>query len=154
LNNGEIKSLFSSTLMFWTGHQRDSSSVLAEQKANTAAKIESLLRMRGHAFELQRLASNGTFDVRKFGRVLHESWTLKRSLSSKITNKQIDEWYQRAIDAGAEGGKLCGAGGGGFLLFICRPERQEAVRRALDGLTLVPVAHEVHGSQVCSPFVQ
>jgi D-glycero-alpha-D-manno-heptose-7-phosphate kinase len=154
LKNGALKSLFASTLMFWTGHQRDSSSVLAEQKANTAAKMESLLRIREHAFELQRLTSNGSFDMRNFGRILHESWILKRELSSKITNDQIDDWYQRAMAAGAEGGKLCGAGGGGFLLFICRPERHEAVRRALDGLTLVPVSHEVHGSQVCSPFVQ
>jgi D-glycero-alpha-D-manno-heptose-7-phosphate kinase len=149
-----MKSLFGSTLMFWTGHQRDSSSVLSEQRANTAAKLESLLQMRAHAFELQRLTSNCAFDIRNFGRILHESWILKRGLSSKITNSQIDEWYERAMDAGAEGGKLCGAGGGGFLLFICRPERQQAVRRALEGLTLVPVGHEVHGSQVCSPFVQ
>jgi D-glycero-alpha-D-manno-heptose-7-phosphate kinase len=154
LKNGALKSLFASTLMFWTGHQRDSSSVLAEQKANTAAKMESLLRIRQHAFELQRLTANGTFDISSFGRILHESWLLKRELSSKITNSQIDQWYQRAVDAGAEGGKLCGAGGGGFLLFICRPERHQAVRHALEGLTLVPVAHEVHGSQVCSPFVQ
>jgi D-glycero-alpha-D-manno-heptose-7-phosphate kinase len=154
LKNGEMKSLFACTLMFWTGHQRDSSSVLSEQKANTAAKMESLLRMRAHAFELQRLTSNGAFDIRKFGRILHDSWLMKRSLSSKITNDQIDQWYARAMEAGAEGGKLCGAGGGGFLLFICRSERQEAVCRALHGLTLVPVAHEVHGSQVCSPFVQ
>jgi D-glycero-alpha-D-manno-heptose-7-phosphate kinase len=58
------------------------------------------------------------------------------------------------MEAGAEGGKLCGAGGGGFLLFIVKPERQVAVCNALSGLTQVPVAPEVHGSQVCSPFVQ
>jgi D-glycero-alpha-D-manno-heptose-7-phosphate kinase len=58
------------------------------------------------------------------------------------------------MQAGAEGGKLCGAGGGGFLLFIVKPENQVAVRQALSGLKQVPVAHEVHGSQVCSPFVQ
>ena len=154
LKNGEIKTLFASTLMFWTGHQRDSSSVLSEQKANTVSKMESLMQMRAHAVELQKLTSNGSFDVGRFGGILHESWNLKRQLSSKITTGQIDDWYRRAMEAGADGGKLCGAGGGGFLLFICRPERHEAVRRALRGLTLVPVAHEVHGSQVCSPFVQ
>jgi D-glycero-alpha-D-manno-heptose-7-phosphate kinase len=154
LNNGGLKSLFNSILMFWTGHQRDSSSVLSEQKANTVAKMDSLLRMREHALELQRLTSNGSFDVERFGRILDESWNLKRELSSKITTDQIDEWYRSAIEAGADGGKLCGAGGGGFLLFIARPEKQPLVRQALARLTQVPVQHEVYGSQVCSPFVQ
>jgi D-glycero-alpha-D-manno-heptose-7-phosphate kinase len=154
LHNGGLKALFESILMFWTGHQRDSSSVLAEQKANTPAKMDSLLCMRQHAIQLQKLTSNGRLDLEKFGSILDESWRLKRTLSSKVSTGQIDEWYQRAMDAGAEGGKLCGAGGGGFLLFIVRPERQAAVCRTLSGLKQVPVAPEVHGSQVCSPFVQ
>jgi len=154
LNNGGLKHLFDSILMFWTGHQRDSSSVLSEQKANTAAKMDLLLRMREHATTLQALCGNGGFDIERFGAILDESWRLKRELSSKITTAEIDLWYDRAISAGAEGGKLCGAGGGGFLLFIARPEKHEAVRRALCGLKQVPISHEVHGSQVCSPFVQ
>jgi D-glycero-alpha-D-manno-heptose-7-phosphate kinase len=154
LHNGGLKSLFDSILMFWTGHQRDSSSVLAEQKANTPAKMDSLLSMRQHATQLQKLTGNGRVDLEKFGSILDESWRLKRTLSSKVTNGQIDEWYQRVIAAGAEGGKLCGAGGGGFLLFIVKPERQAAVCQTLSGLKQVPVAPEVHGSQVCSPFVQ
>ncbi len=154
LNNGGLKSLFDCILMFWTGHQRDSSSVLSEQKTNTPAKMDSLLQMREHAVQLQKLSSNGGFDIQSFGRILDESWKLKRDLSSKITTSQIDDWYRRAMDAGADGGKLCGAGGGGFLLFVAKPERHPAVCAALQGLTLVPVAHEVHGSQVCSPFVQ
>jgi D-glycero-alpha-D-manno-heptose-7-phosphate kinase len=112
LNNGKLKSLFDSVLMFWTGHQRDSGSVLAEQKANTAQKMDSLLRMREHAVQLQRLSSNGSFDVVKFGAILDEGWRVKRSLGSKITTSQIDELYRVAMKAGAEGGKLCGAGGG------------------------------------------
>jgi D-glycero-alpha-D-manno-heptose-7-phosphate kinase len=154
LNNGGLKHLFDSILMFWTGHQRDSSSVLSEQKANTPAKIDSLLRMREHAVRLQTLCGNGSFDIQKFGAILDESWQLKRQLSSKITTSEIDAWYERAMAAGAQGGKLCGAGGGGFLLFIAHPERHAAVCCALRGLKQVPVGHEVHGSQVCSPFVQ
>jgi D-glycero-alpha-D-manno-heptose-7-phosphate kinase len=154
LNNGGLKHLFDSILMFWTGHQRDSSSVLVEQKANTPAKMDSLLQMREHAARLQTLCSNGGFDVEKFGAILDESWQLKRQLSSKITTGEIDRWYDHAMAAGAYGGKLCGAGGGGFLLFIVQPEKQDAVRRALGCLKQVPIAHEVHGSQVCSPFVQ
>ena len=153
LNNGGIRHFFDCVLMFWTGHQRDSSSVLAEQKANTPAKMESLRRMREHAFALQRLCEGAPFNVEKFGAILDESWNLKRGLSSKITTSQIDRWYDAAMAAGAAGGKLCGAGAGGFLLFIARPDKHDAVRRALAGLTQVPVFHEVQGSQVCMPFV-
>jgi D-glycero-alpha-D-manno-heptose-7-phosphate kinase len=153
LNNGGIKHFFDCILMFWTGHQRDSSSVLAEQKANTPSKMESLMRMREHAFALQQLCDSTPFEIEKFGKILNESWHLKRSLSSKISTSQIDQWYAEAMAAGAEGGKLCGAGGGGFLLFVARREKHDAVRAALAGLTQVPVVHEVHGSQVCMPFV-
>jgi D-glycero-alpha-D-manno-heptose-7-phosphate kinase len=153
LNNGGLKHLFDSILMFWTGHQRDSSSVLSEQKANTPAKMDSLRHMRDHAFALQELCSGNSFSIEKFGAILNQSWQLKRGLSSKITNNEIDRWYDAAMAAGADGGKLCGAGGGGFLLFIARPEKHDAVRRALAGLTQVPVVHEVHGSQVCMPFI-
>jgi len=153
LNNGGIKHFFDCILMFWTGHQRDSSSVLAEQKANTPSKMESLMRMREHAFALQQLCDSTPFQIEKFGAVLKESWHLKRSLSSKISTSQIDRWYAAAMAAGAEGGKLCGAGGGGFLLFVARREKHDAVRAALAGLTQIPVVHEVHGSQVCMPFV-
>lgn len=153
LNNGGLKHLFESILMFWTGHQRDSGSVLSEQKANTPSKMDSLLRMREHAFALQELCSSQDFSIEKFGAILDNSWRLKRGLSSKITTGEIDRWYDAAIAAGAAGGKLCGAGGGGFLLFIAKPEKHQAVREALAGLTQVPVVHEVHGSQVCTPFI-
>ncbi len=148
LANGALAGLFGNIMMFWTGHQRDSSSVLAEQKSNTSKKMESLLKMREHACQLQALTCNGRFDVTKFGRILDEGWQLKRQLATTITNNQIDAWYHAAIAAGAEGGKLCGAGGGGFLLFLAKPERREAVRQALNGLTEVSVAYEAHGSYV------
>lgn len=150
--NGGLTELFANILMFWTGHQRDAGSVLSEQKANTAAQMDSLLTMRNHAYELQALTSNGHFDAEKFGQILNESWQLKRQLASTISTGQIDQWYQSAMSAGAEGGKLCGAGGGGFLLFIVKPEKQQSVRQALSTLTEVPVTHEVHGSHLVLPF--
>lgn len=153
LNNGGLQALFGCVMMFWTGHQRDSSSVLAEQKINTPIKMDSLLRMREHALQLEKLTGNGSFDPDTFGRVLHESWQLKRGLASKITTNEIDDWYRTAIEAGAAGGKLCGAGGGGFLFFLVKPEHQAAVRRALSPLVEVPVDYEVYGTRVCSPFV-
>jgi D-glycero-alpha-D-manno-heptose-7-phosphate kinase len=152
--NGGLRDLFDNILMFWTGHQRDSKSVLTEQKSNTAAKMDSLLAMRAHAYELQALTGNGKFDSENFGRVLNESWNLKRQLASTITTGEIDRWYDQAMKAGAHGGKLCGAGGGGFLLFIVKPDLQQCVRQALGCLTEVPVGPEVHGSQVVLPFAQ
>jgi D-glycero-alpha-D-manno-heptose-7-phosphate kinase len=151
LGNGELARLFERVTLFWTGHQRDTRSVLTEQKENTPAKLDTLRRMRDHAHQLQALVSNGSLQAAPVGRILDEGWQLKRQLASSITNEQIDRWYQSATDAGAEGGKLLGAGGGGFLLFIADPERRGAIRRALRGLTEVPISYEAHGSRVLSP---
>ncbi|MFQ5685009.1 MAG: hypothetical protein ACE5HC_17290 [Candidatus Binatia bacterium] len=131
----------------------DSSSVLAEQKSNTAQKRRTLQRMREHAHQLQTLMGNGQLNPVRFGRILDESWHLKRRLASTITTNQIDTWYSLAMEAGAEGGKLCGAGGGGFLLFIVKPKHQNAVRKTLGSLTEVAIGYEVHGSQVLLPFI-
>src|SRR5262249_43205365 len=99
LLNGKLKALFKQILIFWTGHQRDSSAVLSEQKQNTAKKFESLITMREQARELQKILSNGC-DLENFGRILNEGWRLKRDLASTITTSQIDEWYDLAIKAG------------------------------------------------------
>jgi D-glycero-alpha-D-manno-heptose-7-phosphate kinase len=97
--------------------------------------------------------TGGHVNAGRFGEILDLTWRLKRGLASTITTDQIDCWYNRAQQAGAYGGKLCGAGGGGFLLFIVAPEKQDAVRAALAGLIEVPVRYEVHGSHVVQPFV-
>jgi D-glycero-alpha-D-manno-heptose-7-phosphate kinase len=148
LRNGGLGALFGQILMFWTGHQRDTSSVLAEQKRNTSQKSDSLLKMREQARRLQNLLSNGHLDCAEFGQVLDEGWKLKRCLASTISTNDIDRWYQLAREAGALGGKLCGAGGGGFLLFLVPPALQEQVRTAMGGLKEISVEAEVHGSQV------
>src|SRR5918996_3412332 len=96
LRNGALSALFGQLLLFWTGHQRDTSSVLAEQKQNTGQKSASLLKMREDAKQLQRLLCNGQCDINAFGRIMDEGWQLKRSLASTITTDEIDQWYQRA----------------------------------------------------------
>lgn len=147
------RQLFDSMLLFWTGHQRDAGQVLAEQQRNTEAKMDSLLAMRAHAHRLQELLhADGAMNVEEIGHILDETWQLKRGLASTISNDQIDFWYRRAREAGAVGGKLCGAGGGGCILFVVPPERQDRVRDALRDLIEVAVDHEVHGSQVVVPF--
>jgi D-glycero-alpha-D-manno-heptose-7-phosphate kinase len=148
LTNGALNTLFDQFMMFWTGHQREASSVLTEQKQKTPQKIDALIRMRGHAYQLQALLGNGHCDIETFGRILDETWHLKRCLASTISNDQIDDWYNTAKQAGALGGKLCGAGGGGFVLFVVRPPQQQTVREALCDLKEIHVRPEVHGSQI------
>lgn len=151
-HNRFLDDLFDHILMFWTGIQRDASSVLSEQKQNIPAKLEFLKQMRTHAHQMQDLATSGPFEPVAFGRILDESWRLKRQLASSISSSQIDTHYERARQAGAEGGKICGAGNGGFLLFIVKPEKQAAVRQAMGKLREVAVRFEVHGSRVLLPF--
>jgi D-glycero-alpha-D-manno-heptose-7-phosphate kinase len=144
--------LFESIMLFWTGHQRDTSSVLGEQKAHTDERRTQLEQMRDAAYELEALLATERPVTRIVGRTLHETWLLKRGLASTVTNSQIDSWYERAMNAGAEGGKVAGAGGGGFLFFIVRPDRQQAVRAALSELREVRVAPDPYGSRVLLPF--
>jgi D-glycero-alpha-D-manno-heptose-7-phosphate kinase len=151
VSNSFLTQLFDHIMMFWTGMQREASSVLVEQKQNIPSKLDFLKRIRGHAHQLHELVCAGPFDPASFGRILHESWELKRQLASTISSSQIDAYYERAIAAGAEGGKICGAGNGGFLLFLVRPEKQPAVRKALSELREVPIRFEVYGSRVLLP---
>jgi D-glycero-alpha-D-manno-heptose-7-phosphate kinase len=78
---------------------------------------------------------------------------MKRGLAPAISNAKIDGWYEKAMTAGASGGKICGAGGGGFLLIVAKPECQQAVRHALQDLKEVPLSYETRGSQVMPPFI-
>lgn len=152
LINGAVAHLFENIMMFWTGHQRPASSVLTEQRANTLSKLDVLRRMRDDALELRKLCSGAVIDPALFGQALHRGWEMKRQLASAISNPTIDELYARAMAAGAEGGKLCGAGGGGFLMFLVTPQNRERVRNALAELTCVPLRYEVHGSRVLHPY--
>jgi D-glycero-alpha-D-manno-heptose-7-phosphate kinase len=151
-SQGVLATLFEHMLMFWTGHQRPAGRVLAEQRRNTPRKLDALFAMRGHARELHDLMSNGSMDPGHVGHILDHGWQLKRSLASTISSESIDEWYARALQAGATGGKLCGAGGGGCILFVAPPDCHEAVRAALHDLVEVPIGYEVHGSRTLIPL--
>jgi D-glycero-alpha-D-manno-heptose-7-phosphate kinase len=146
--NGSVGELFDHLLMIWSGHQRRASSVLLEQQERTAEHRGVLGRMREQAYELQALMSSPTPDFRRFGAVLDAGWNMKRGLASTVSNPEIDGWYAAGLEAGALGGKLCGAGGGGFLVFLAEPGARDQVRAALPGLQSVPVRFEAHGSRV------
>jgi D-glycero-alpha-D-manno-heptose-7-phosphate kinase len=133
-------------LLYYTGVQRRSADVLGEQQANINDRRGELRAIRDLAWEARRC-----LDARDFaglGELLHRSWQLKKQLASKVSNGAIDSLYDRARAAGALGGKITGAGGGGFLLIYCRPEHREAVRTALADVRELPVRLERDGSKV------
>ncbi|HAL91949.1 MAG TPA: kinase [Verrucomicrobia bacterium] len=136
-----------SLLLFFTGFSRYSSEVVAEQLQNVPKKGKELSEMAAMVDEGLRILTGGR-DLADFGRLLHDGWMLKRSLSSRVSTPEIDAMYETARKAGALGGKLAGAGGGGFLLLYVEPERQPAVRKALSHLLHVPFDLDHSGSQI------
>jgi D-glycero-alpha-D-manno-heptose-7-phosphate kinase len=114
----------------------------------TPHKKHELATMQQFVDEAEAILTNPTRPIAEFGRLLHESWKIKRTLSKKISSDTIDDIYQAGLGAGALGGKLLGAGGGGFMLFFVPPERQPAVRARLNHLLCVPFGFSQKGSQV------
>ena len=151
IETGLVSRLFDNLMLMWTGISRSSHDVLIEQNKNTLRNESGLDVMRDQAEQLRELLRNG-FSPEKFGRILDAGWNIKRGLASKISNDQIDAWYETALKAGAYGGKLCGAGGGGFLLFVVPKERRQALRQALPELSEVPIGYEPLGSRVLLPL--
>ena len=138
--------LNSKLMLFYTGIMRVSSSILAEQKQQTDNKREHLDRMVELSEELREILINN--ELNRFGEILHEGWINKRNLASGIANAKIDDYYDRAKKAGAAGGKILGAGGGGFLLLYCEKEKQNDVRNALPDLKESPFRLEPQGSKI------
>jgi D-glycero-alpha-D-manno-heptose-7-phosphate kinase len=106
--------------------------------------------MKAQAQQLRNMAMNG-LDIDAFGAVLAEGWEFKRKLSHSISSDQIDVWYRKGMDAGAYGGKLCGAGGGGFLMFVAPREHHATIRRELPELRELRVQYEPLGTRVILP---
>lgn len=138
--------LAQSMMLFYTGTTREASSILREQVARVDRQLSVLRDLKALAWEGRRCLERG--DADGLGYLLHEGWLLKRCLASGITNPAIDSAYERAHRAGALGGKITGAGGGGFLLLYVPVERQDAVRAALADLSELPCGLERDGSKV------
>lgn len=142
-----IKHIESHSLMVYTDQQRSASKILEKQTQGTVDKLAVLTEMRDMAGEMKNIVSSGA-NMQDFGRLLDDGWRLKRSLGFGITNGLIDDWYEEAKKAGAIGGKLLGAGGGGFLYFIAPPERHERIVAALGNPKTLPVSFDSQGSRV------
>jgi D-glycero-alpha-D-manno-heptose-7-phosphate kinase len=143
-----LERLHRSLLLFYTGRQRPADMVLHDQRraVRNGEAVQALTKMRDLAYELRARLGSGEADA--LGPLLHENWELKRSLAKGLTDGEIDGWYGRAIDAGAVGGKLLGAGAGGFLLLSAPADRHARVRAALGDLREVPFRFAGRGTQI------
>jgi D-glycero-alpha-D-manno-heptose-7-phosphate kinase len=134
--------------LYFTGFSRIASEVAQEQLKMTPHKEHELRTMLQFVDEAEEILRSPTRPIKELGRLLHEAWMVKKSLTNKISNPEIDEIYQAGMSAGALGGKLLGAGGGGFMLFFVPPERREALRERLKHLLCVPFGFSTRGSEV------
>jgi D-glycero-alpha-D-manno-heptose-7-phosphate kinase len=135
-------------MFFFTGFTRLSSEIQKDTKKNADKNIDTLLRMKELVDEAEEILVSKERDLDDFGRLLDESWKLKRKTGDKISTSEIDRIYEKAMEAGALGGKLLGAGGGGFVVFYVPEDRQNAVKESLDHLLYVPFRFENTGTEV------
>lgn len=135
-------------LLFFTGFSRLSSEIQNDTKKNIHDKNRQLLEMKSLVDDAERILTDRKADLNDFGRLLHETWKLKRQTGNKISTGEIDSLYERAMKAGALGGKLLGAGGGGFLLFYVPRENQRVLIESLRELLLVPFEFENNGTDI------
>lgn len=140
--------LDNSLMLFYTGVTRFSSEVQKDTFAKPDDKKNQLKEMLSLVDDAQAILEDKNADLNDFGRMLDHTWKLKRGTGSKVSNGSIDELYERGIKAGALGGKLLGAGGGGFLLFYVEPDKQQNVIKALDDLMHVPFNFENEGTSI------
>lgn len=141
-----LRLLNDNLLLFFTGVTRQADKILKEQETNIERRLFVLDEMKAITFRARDELLAGRVD--EIGALLHESWLLKRELASQVSNSALDDLYQTALDAGAVGGKIAGAGGGGFMLLYCKNGRQEDVRQALGHLQELPFKLGQDGSKV------
>jgi D-glycero-alpha-D-manno-heptose-7-phosphate kinase len=142
-----LREFNSHLMLFYTGIRRTASNIAASYVTGMEAKSALMMRMKDLVEQSCEILSSKQ-DLTKLGVLLHETWVAKRSLGDKISNSQVDGLYESARTAGAMGGKLLGAGGGGFLLLFVPPEKQAGVRKELNKLIHVPFEFEFSGSQI------
>lgn len=144
----ETKEFFNGNLLlFYTGMTRSAGSILKSQKENTISKYNVLTHMRDMTKDFKSIISSGK-SINRIGKLLDDSWNLKRQISDKISNSDIDYYYKAAIENGALGGKILGAGGGGFLLLYCEKNNRKRLIESLEKLRLVNFKFESQGSKI------
>lgn len=142
------RQLNANLMLFFTGFSRISAEIQRDVKTRMKENTERLKEMRNFVDEAEKVLVNKTVPLDEFGRLLDNTWKLKRQTGSKVSTNEIDYYYEKAIKAGALGGKLLGAGGGGFLLFYVPEDRRKSVEEALGKLMLVPFEFENSGTEI------
>lgn len=135
-------------MLFFTGISRTASEVVEEQVKNTTVNIPNLNKMKDLVDDAYEILINPMRKLNEFGELLNHTWELKKSLSSKVSNSEIDEMYKKALKAGAIGGKLLGAGGGGFMAFYVEKNNQPKVLGALKEYLHIPFNFDFDGSKI------
>jgi D-glycero-alpha-D-manno-heptose-7-phosphate kinase len=152
MNANTVRTFERRIMLFYTGATRQAREILAEQREKSEQRsgrtVEALHRIKDLGWQIKAAIEEGRLD--DFGMMLHESWQHKKQLASGVTNSFIDQSYDAALAAGALGGKITGAGGGGFLMLYCHEDHQDAVRTALEelGLRQIRCAFEFEGTRV------
>jgi len=144
----KLEYLQSCILLYFTGFPRYASEIAKEQISQTPHKSKELRLMKEMVYEAINILNGRVERYHEFGKMLHESWTLKKGLTKYVSNPHIDNIYETAIRAGAIGGKLCGAGAGGFIILFVQPENRSNVKNALNSLLHVPTRFENLGSHL------
>ncbi len=142
------KRLNNNLLMFFTGFTRFSSEVQKQNAMGKENKVVQLREMLSLVDDAEQILTDKNTDLDEFGKLLDHTWRLKRQTGSAVSTENIDLLYEKGIKAGALGGKLLGAGGGGFLVFYVQPEQQEAVKQAMNNLMYIPFEFEDGGTRV------
>ncbi|QJB55746.1 GHMP kinase [Pseudodesulfovibrio sp. zrk46] len=148
LDSGLQQDIFDHLVVFWTGIRRSADDILSEQREKTGDRITHMHNIRNIAINMRDEFVNGTVTPKRFGDALAESWESKKRMASGISSGFIDECFDKGIKAGAWGGKVAGAGGGGFLLFACPKDKQDDLRNAMKGMAEVKFACDPHGSRM------
>ena len=148
ISRARKEKLNNNLMLFFTGFSRFSSDIQKGTEKSMKDKTKELLEMYSLVDKAEKVLTDESWDLDEFGRLLDYTWKLKRGISSGISTGSIDEQYEKAMKAGALGGKLLGAGGGGFLLFYVPQEKQAAVKKALENQMYVPFKFENEGTRI------
>ncbi|MEO5359497.1 MAG: kinase [Nitrospirota bacterium] len=137
-----------SLVLIYTGISRIASEVAGDKIKNISKNEKNLTQMKDMVDEAYDILVNSGRDLREFGQLMNQSWLLKKTLSNRVSNSEIDSIYERAMNSGAIGGKLLGAGGGGFMVFFVEQERQNSFKQELNDYLHVPFSFDFDGSKI------
>jgi D-glycero-alpha-D-manno-heptose-7-phosphate kinase len=152
VTNRNIYQIFENSLLFYTDMQRSADEVLCDQKRGFGINEKKLLSIKEGAADFYNIVNERELQLDKLGALLHQNWLSKKALSTKVSNSLIDEYYQKAIQNGAIGGKILGAGGGGFLFLIAEKKNHTQIIAALKGLHIIDYYFEPIGTRTLLNF--